>query len=104
MVWMKNPLWETGKVFIIDSTFCVLEVIILMIEKGVLGSALIKKWFYWPKGVQEKEIIWHMQLKYVGDVDAVNYTICGKSYHIMAIKESNYVMLMMTTYGTLEKL
>ena len=45
-----------------------------------------------------------MQTKEVGDMDAVQGSIIGKSYHIMTIKEPNYVMLMMTTYGTLENL
>ena len=34
-------------------------------------------------------------------MDEVQGSIRGKSYHIMAIKETNYVVLMMTTYGTL---
>ena len=37
-------------------------------------------------------------------MDEVQGSIRGKSYHIMAIKETNYVVLMMTTYGTLENL
>ena len=39
-----------------DSGFCVLEGLISMAEKGVLGSALIKKRRYWPKGVPAEEI------------------------------------------------
>ena len=34
----------------------------------------------------------------------VQGSIRGKSYHIMAIKDPDYKMLMMTTYGTLEQL
>ena len=37
-------------------------------------------------------------------MDAVQGSIRGKSYHIMAIKEPNYIMLMMTTYGKLDHL
>ena len=37
-------------------------------------------------------------------MDAVQGSIRGKSYHIMATKEPDYVMLMMKTYGTLEHL
>ena len=43
-----------------------------------------------------------MQQKDVGDVDAITYIIYGKSYHIMSLKDPDYVMLVMTTYGTLE--
>ena len=37
-------------------------------------------------------------------MEAVQGSIRGKRYRIMAIKEPDYVMLMMTTYGTLEHL
>ena len=40
---MKNPLWGTGKVVVVDSVFCVMEGLISMVEKCVLGPALIKK-------------------------------------------------------------
>ena len=45
-----------------------------------------------------------MKNKEVGDVDAVQGSIRGKSYHIMAIKEPKYVTLMMKKYGMLEHL
>ena len=49
MVRMKNPIWRSGKVVIIDIGFYVLEWPILMVEKGVFGSASIKKCHYWTK-------------------------------------------------------
>ena len=42
-----------------------------MVEKGVLGSAFIKKRCYWPKGVPAEEILLHTQNKEVGYVDTV---------------------------------
>ena len=63
-----------------------------------------KKQRYWTKGVPAEEIIWQMQNKEVGDVVAVQDSIRGKSYHIMVIKDPDYVMLMITTYGTLDHL
>ena len=104
MVRMTNPIWGTGKLVVMDSGFCVLEVFISMVEKGVLGSASIKKRCYWTKGVPAEEILWNMQNKEVGDVEAVQVSIIGKIYHIMSIKETDYVILMMKTYGTLEHL
>ena len=71
MVTIKNPLWGTVKVLVMDSVFCVLEGFISMSEKGVLGLALIKKRSYWPKGVPEEDILWRIQNKEVGDVDTV---------------------------------
>ena len=87
-----------------DIGLCVLEVLIPMVEKGVFGSQLIKKRRYWPKGVPSEDILWHIQDKEVGDVDAVQGSIRGNSQHIMAIKDPDYVMLTMTTYGTLDHL
>ena len=75
-----------------------------MVEKGVLGSVLMKKRSYWPKVVPAEEILWHMQNQGVGYVDAVKGSIRGRIHHIMAIKEPNYVMLIMTTYETLDHL
>ena len=69
------------------SGFYVLEGLISMAEKSVLGSELIKKRRYWPKGFPAEEILWHMQNKEVGDVGVVQVSIRGKIYHIMAIKE-----------------
>ena len=58
-----------------------------MVEKGVLGSALIKKRHYWPNGVPAEDFLCHIQKNVVGDVDAIQGSMRGKSYHIMAIKD-----------------
>ena len=97
MARITNPLWVTGKVVFMDSGLCVLEGFISMVEKDVLGSVLVQKPRYWPKGVPSEEILPHMQNKEVDDVDSVQGSIRGKSYHNMAIKYSNYLVLMMTT-------
>ena len=46
-----------------------------MVENGVLGSELIKKTRYWPKGVPAEVILQHMKEKEVGDVDTVQGSI-----------------------------
>ena len=66
--------------------------------------ALIKKRCYWPKGLPLEEILWHMKNKEVGYVGAVQGSIRGKRYHIMDIKDTDYVMLMVTKYEALEHL
>ena len=104
MVRTKKSLWGTGKVVVMDTGFYVLKGLISMVEKGVFGSALIKNQRYRPKGVPSEEILRHMKNKDVGDVDAVQGSIRGNSYHIMYIKDPEYVILMMTTYGKLEHL
>ena len=40
-----------------DSGLCVFEGLISMVDKGVLGLALIKKRCYWPNGFPAEEII-----------------------------------------------
>ena len=75
-----------------------------MVEKGVFVLALIKKRRYWPKGVPAEDILRHMENNQVGYVEAVQGSIIGKIYHIMAIKKPDYIMLMMTTYGMLGNL
>ena len=55
-------------------------------------------------GVMADDIIWHIHQKEFGDMDTVPYIIHGKSYHIVSLKEPDYVMLMISTYGTLENL
>ena len=49
-------------------------------------------------------MIWHMEIKDVGDVDSLSNSIHGKIYQIMDFKKTDYVMIMMTSYGTLENL
>ena len=85
MARMTKPLWRTGKLVAMDRGFGVLEGLISMVKKGVLGLALIKKRRYWPKGVPSEEILRNIQNKEVGDVDAVQGSIRGKIYHIMDI-------------------
>ena len=60
MVTTKKPLWGTGNVVVMDRGFYVLEELISMGEKGVSGSALIKKRRYWTKGVPTEDILRHM--------------------------------------------
>ena len=60
---MIKPVRGTGKVVIMDSGFCILEGLVLMVENDVLGSAFVNKWRYWPKGVPVEDILWHIQKK-----------------------------------------
>ena len=40
---LTKPVWGSGKIFILDSGFCVLKAIIELKKKGVFAAALIKK-------------------------------------------------------------
>ena len=81
-----------------------MEGLLLMVEKGIFGLTLIRKQRYWPMGVSEEEIIWNIQLKKLGDVDSLPNRIFGKIYHILDLKDTDYIMLSMPTYNTLEML
>ena len=37
-------------------------------------------------------------------MDAVPYSICGKIFHVMALKEPDCLIIMIAAYGTLENL
>jgi hypothetical protein len=40
---MMKPIWNTGKVIVLDSGFCILKGIIELKKKGLYAAALIKK-------------------------------------------------------------
>ena len=86
-----------------DSGFCVLEALIALREVGVYGSALIKKRRFWPKYIMGDEIIQHFNNKEVGEVDAIKGMKNGKSFFIHAMKEPDYTMMLMSTYGLLNE-
>ena len=51
MLRMCEPLFSTGKCVVVDSVFCVANVIVELASKGVYVGSLIKKRWYCPKSV-----------------------------------------------------
>ena len=98
---LTKSLWHTSKTVILDSGFCVLQGIVELRKRGVFAAALIKKRRYWPKHIRGDEIIAHFKDKEVGSVDAWPGTLDGVSFHVFCMKEPDYVMSLMSTYGTL---
>ena len=92
-------MWSTGKVFVLDSGFCLLQGIVELKKRGLFAAALIKKCRYWPKYVPGNEIIAHFDNKDVGDIDTIKGTMDGVPFHIHAMKEPDYIMMLMSTYG-----
>ena len=92
-------MWSTGKVFVLDSGFHVLQAIVKLKKRGLFAVALIKKCRYWPKYVPGNEIIAHFDNKDVGDVDTIEGTMDVVPFHIHAMKEPDYIMMLMSTYG-----
>ena len=60
---LTKPVWSTGKVFVLDSGFCVLQALVELKKKGLFAAALIKKCRYWPKYVPGGEIFAHFDNK-----------------------------------------
>jgi hypothetical protein len=85
---------------VLDSGFCVLKGIIELKKMGVYASALIKKRRYWPKDVNGDAIASYFDDKDVGHSDALPGEIDGVRYHLFCMKEPDYVMSLMSTYGT----
>ena len=72
---LTRPVWATGKVFVLDSGFCVLKALVELKKKGLFAAALIKKRRFWPKHVAGDEIIQHLADKQVGDCDVFERNI-----------------------------
>jgi hypothetical protein len=98
---LTKTIWSTGKVVILDSGFCVLKAIIELKKKGVYASALIKKQRYWPRDIPGDDIRCHFDGKEVGHTDRLPGISDGTPFDIFAMKEPDYVMMLMSTYGSL---
>jgi len=80
-----------------------LEVIVSLLLFGVYSYALIKKWCYWPKDILGDDIARHFESKEVGDVDVLPGMMQGHHFFLFAMKEPNYILSIMSTYGTTER-
>ena len=93
-------LFIRGSVVVLDGGFCVLKGIIELKKRGVYASALIKKHCYWLKYIKCDDIKSHFDDKDVGDCDAWKGQMDEVDFHLYSMKEPNYVMSIMLTYGT----
>ena len=62
---------------------------------------MLQKRRYWPKHVPGDEIIQHFAEKDIGDADMIKGTMEGIPFYIHAMKEPDYVMMLVLTYGML---
>ena len=85
-----------------DSGFCVTKVLVDLQNEGVFGDALIKKRIYWPENIKVDAIDDQFSSKEVGNFDSDKQVEYGVAYHVFFMQELDYVMKLMTTYGTLE--
>ena len=95
-----EPIFARGNVVILDSGFCVLKGIVELKKHGVYTSTLIKKRKYWPKYIKGDAIKQHFNEKAVGDCDSWKGKMEEVPFHVYSMKEPDYVMSLMSTYGT----
>ena len=94
-----EPIFAKGMVVIIDSGFCV-EGNYRTQKTGCLCICFDKKSKYWPKHIKGVEIKAHFDGKDVGDCDSWKGMMEEVPFHVYAMTEPDYVMLLMSTYGT----
>ena len=99
-----TPIFFKGFIVILDSGFCILKGIIELRKKGVFASALIKKRRYWPRFIHGDEIKDHFSNKQVGDMDSWAGRMDDIPFHVYAMKELDYLMSLMSSYGTNDRL
>ena len=90
--------FQTGKVFVLDSGFCVLYALVQLKQCGVFAHALIKKRRYWPKYIPGDSILQDFADKEVGFYNAKKGVMNEVSFHLYVMMEPNYTMLLMSTY------
>jgi Transposase IS4 len=89
-----------GHAVVLDSGFCVLEGIVRFRENGVFAASLIKQRKYWPKNIKGDNYITHFANKKVDDVDCLPGKLIDQDFYIFCMKEPDYNMLLMLTYGS----
>jgi hypothetical protein len=100
---LTKTLWGTAKCVVLDSGFCVVKGIVELKKRGVFSAALIKKRRYWPKYIDGDRIKQHFESKDIGAIDALRGELDEVPFHVFGMKEENYVMMLMSTYGTLSR-
>ena len=98
---LTESIHHSGRVVIMDSGFCVLQALVKLASFGVYSSAVIKKQRYWPKHIDGSAIDSHFDFKEVGKTDSLPGTLDGTNFKVFCMKEEDYVMKLMATYGAL---
>ena len=96
---LTKAIHGTGNVVVMDSGFCVLKAIVELRKAGVFSSALIKKRRYWPRYVKGEEIKEHFANMMPGSFDAIKGQMENVDFYLYGMKEPDYVLLFMTSYG-----
>ena len=96
-----RSIYGSGKIVVLDSGFCVLKGLIALKKVGVFAHAVIKKRRYWPKYIPGQAIDERFADYDVGTVDCLNGMLDNEPYCVYCMKEPEYTMKLMATYGSL---
>ena len=96
-----QSIFQTGKIVVLDSGFCVLQAIVELKKKGVYASALVKKRRYWPKYVKGDVIKAHFKDVPIGITKRLPGELDGVKLDLFCLKEPDYVLTLMSTYGSI---
>jgi Transposase IS4 len=99
---MTKDLRGIGNVVILDSGFCVLKELLVLRKTGVFAQAVIKKRRYWPKHVKGDMIKAHLDQHELSQVNALQGQSDGVNFSTIAMKDTGYTSIFMSTYSTLD--
>ena len=101
---LTESIHHSGRVVIMDSSFCVLLALVKLASFGVYSSAVIKKHRYWLKYIDGSNINVHFDFKEVGQTESLPGTLDGTEFKVICMEEQDYVMKLMATYGALRSI
>ena len=104
MLRLNQNIHGTRKIVVLDSSFYSIQVFVGMKNKGVYGATIIKNRRYWPRYIDGKNIKSHITNKYTEAMDALRGDIENFPIRVFAMKEEDYLMMIMCTYGGNEQL
>ena len=94
------------RLFVLDSGFCILQAIVKLKKRGLFAAALIKKWRYLT-GLSmflAMKSLYTLTTKMWEMLTQSRVQMDGVPFHIHAMKEPDYIMMLMSTYGTTLKM
>ena len=87
----------------LESEFCELKGVSLIIQTVIFEAQFIKKQHYWPNYVTVDATYHHMDHNSVGGFEVLNRIIYFKEFNIFTMKQSNCFMIIMSSYSNLEE-
>ena len=98
---LTSSIYNTGRIIVLDSGFCILQGIIELRKLGLFAHAVIKKRRYWPRYVKGNDIDAHMSNMDVGTQQVMSGKLDSLEFYIYNMKEPAFNMKVMSTYGDL---